>query len=125
MTWAGPHGSGGRPTAEDGPLGGGQGGPYSDRNGAGGLLQVRAGGHLDGVGGGDVDRLTGLRVAAGACRTLGALDGQQTGHGDLVAAGDRVDELVLQAGEDRVHGRGGDIGALGDGGDQFSLVHEV
>src|SRR3954447_16003809 len=97
----------------------------SDRDGAGGLLQVRAGGHLDGVGGGDVDRLTGLRVAAGARGALGALDGQEARDGDLVAAGDRVDELLLEAGEDRVDGRGRDVGALGDGGDQFGLVHEV
>src|SRR6478736_984541 len=71
----------------------------SDGNAARGLLQVRAGGHLDGVGRGDVDRLTGLRVAAGAGRALGALDGQQAGDGDLLAAGDRVDELLLQSGE--------------------------
>src|SRR3712207_9517082 len=66
------------PDAEDGPLarsrrerasGGGQGGPYSDRDVAGGLLQVRARGDLDRVGGGDVDRLAGLRVAAAARRS--------------------------------------------------------
>src|SRR3954453_3737157 len=104
---------------------GGRGGPLSDRDGARGLLEVRSGGHLDGVGGGDVDRRTGLRVAARARGALGALDGEEAGDGDLLPAGDRVDELLLEAGEDRVDGRGRDIGALGDGRDQFGLVHEV
>src|SRR6185436_8252692 len=94
-------------------------------NRARGLLPVRAGRDLDGVGGGDVDRLTGLRVAPGARGALRALDGQEAGDGNLLAAGDRLDELLLETGDDRVDGRGRDVGALRDGGDQFGLVHEV
>src|SRR4051794_10615138 len=113
MLWAGPHGVRAARRRR------------SARDVAGGFLQVRARRDLDGVGRRDVDGLAGLRVAAGPRGALGALDGDQTGDGDLLAAGDGVDELVLQARQDRVHGRGRDIGTLGDRGDQFALVHRV
>src|SRR4029079_7534214 len=71
----------------------------------------------------DADRLTGLRFAAHACRTVDARElGEAADHHDLATGdgvGDRVDER-LQVG---VGGALVGVGALGERGDEVSAVH--
>src|SRR5215218_8469994 len=67
-------------------------------------LQLGAGGQLDAVASGDLDGLARLRVAAGACRAVGALNGEPARYGDLLARGDRSLENLEQCVEDGVDG---------------------
>src|SRR5699024_7360263 len=61
---------------------------------ASGTLQLRTSGQLDGVAGLDLDLFTGLRVATLASGTLGALNGEPAGDGELFALGHDIGEDI-------------------------------
>src|SRR5690606_29648522 len=92
----------------------------------GGFLELRARGDLHAVAGRDLDRLAGLRVARGARGTVGALEGQETGNGDLlVALGDDVADDVGERGQHGVGVLASHLGAVGQRGHQLTAVHVV
>ena len=92
----------------------------------GGFLELGARGDLHAVAGRDLDRVAGLRVARGASGTVGALEGQEAGDGDLlVALGDDLADGLGEGGQNGVGVLAGHLGALGQSGHQLTAVHVV
>ena len=90
----------------------------------GGFLELGARRDLHAVAGRDLDRVTGLRVAGGASGTVGALEGQEAGDGDLlVALGDDLADGLGERGQNGVGVLTGHLGALGQSGHQLTAVH--
>src|SRR5690606_29967018 len=71
----------------------------------------------------DLDRFAGLRVLAGACSTLGRLEGTETNQGDRVALGHSLDNSSDDAVQRLAGGGLANVGFLGGDFDQFSFVH--
>ena len=86
------------------------------------LLQGGASGELDAEACGDLDLFAGAGVAAGACCTLDALDGEQAGHLDGLTLGQGLDQDILERTKGGVSVDLRDVGALGDLGNKFSAV---
>src|SRR5690606_3698727 len=88
-----------------------------------GGLETGTGGELRHGGGRNLDRFAGLRVLAGACSTLGRLEGTETNQGDRVALGHSLDNSSDDAVQRLAGGGLANVGFLGGDFDQFSFVH--
>src|SRR5699024_8080335 len=89
---------------------------------ASGTLQLRTSGQLDGVAGLDLDLFTGLRVATLASGTLGALNGEPAGDGELFALGHDIGEDIEDTIEDIRDLRLGQAGILGNFCNELTAV---
>ena len=88
-----------------------------------GSLQLRASGQLDRVASRNLDGFAGLRVAAGASCTVGALNCEPARDRDLLALGNLGNEYVEHCIQNTVDGYLGVAGLLGNSCNKFTTVH--
>src|SRR5687768_13773806 len=83
----------------------------------GGFLELGARGDLHAVASRNLDRVARLRVTRGASGTVGALEGEEAGDGDLlVALGDDLADGLGERGQHSVGVLAGHLGAVGQRG---------